>query len=68
MGSKWKSSSLNYRDRINKGINVKLDTIKKYGIKKEEIDINKVNEKVKLISINYEFLFINLALYQRIQI
>jgi hypothetical protein len=68
MGSKWKSSSLNYRDRINKGINVKLDTIKKYGIKKEEIDINKANEKVKLISINYEFLFINLALYQRIQI
>jgi hypothetical protein len=68
MDSKWKSSSLNYRDRINKGINVKLDTIKKYGIKKEEIDINKANEKVKLISINYEFLFINLALYQRIQI
>ena len=35
-------------DRINKCLNVRPETIKKYGIKKEEIDLNKANEKVKI--------------------
>jgi len=34
-------------DRINKGMNVKSNTIKKYGIKKEEIGFNKAHDKVK---------------------
>lgn len=34
-------------ERINKGLNVKSETIKKYAIKKEDIDFNKAHNYVK---------------------
>ena len=48
--AKWRQNGGMKRltiDRINNGLNVRPETIQKYGIKKEEININKAHIKVK---------------------
>ena len=56
--AKWRQNGGMKRltiDRINKGLNVRPETIQKYEIKKEEININKSHIKVKIYICNLIF-------------